>query len=250
MSPVAVLTRPVDSCADLASALKTMGFTPVVAPMTRIISGQIPENFDLSNRVLIFTSLNAVKVFSNLSPLRNNVVLSVGDQTAQAARSCGFTNVVSTGGHGEDLIAHILTHYDPAHVPPMTHVCGAHLALPLEERLGENGYDINKISIYSAEKTEALTPGLCTALGRNDPVHVLFFSARAAQNFESLVVQDGLGAELAQTLALCLSARVADALDQALWGDIFVSRKPDRTGMLDLAGFLYRRSCAKAPPPA
>lgn len=242
MRSVAILTRPLESCGDLGFDLKSMGFTPVLAPMTRIVPRQVPENCALSGRTLIFTSANAVRVFSSLCALRDNPVLTVGDQTAHVAQASGFTDVWSAQGRGADIVAHILTRYDPVHGPPMVHLCGAHLATSIESALEEKGFDIKKIEIYSAEKTKEISPEAHAVLHQDDPVHVLFFSARAAQNFQSLAVRG----ELMAARALCLSARVAAALDADLWKDILVADRPDRSGMLDLVRFSCARGRASA----
>ncbi|MCB9978895.1 MAG: uroporphyrinogen-III synthase [Rhodospirillales bacterium] len=242
MRSFVVLTRSLESCGDLDFDLNTMGFTPVLAPMTRIVPGQIPENRALSGRTLIFTSANAVRVFSSLCALRGNPVLTVGDQTAHVARARGFTDVWSAQGTGADIVAHIVARYDPVHGPPMTHLCGAHLATSIEAILEKNGFDIKKIEIYSAEKTKEILPEARAVLHQDDPVYVLFFSSRAAQNFQTLAVHG----ELVAARALCLSARVAAALDPDIWKDILVADRPDRAGMLDLVRFSCARGRASA----
>src|ERR1700761_2440428 len=94
----ALITRPQEDAADLAAALHARGIEPLVEPLLQIkpVSG---ASVDLDQvQALLFTSANGVRAFAALSDRRDLPTFTVGDKSAEAARSLGFSQIESAGG--------------------------------------------------------------------------------------------------------------------------------------------------------
>lgn len=64
---------------------------------------------DISNETgLVFTSANGVKAFARLSDARSNPVYTVGRNTADEARTAGFTRIETAAGDVDDLVEILL----------------------------------------------------------------------------------------------------------------------------------------------
>lgn len=102
------ITRAEPGAARTASRLAALGFEPVVAPLLAIgLVAVSPRDLDLALEdvaALAFTSPNGVDAFAVLaSGGRDLPVFAVGNATASAARTAGFSDVRSAGGDLGDL---------------------------------------------------------------------------------------------------------------------------------------------------
>ena len=82
-----LVTRPQPVADEFAEKLRREGYVTHIAPMMEYV-GVAADLSDLASyQALIFTSAQAVQVFSGLSTDRSQTVLAVGDTTAAAAVS-------------------------------------------------------------------------------------------------------------------------------------------------------------------
>ncbi|HRC26629.1 MAG TPA: uroporphyrinogen-III synthase [Alphaproteobacteria bacterium] len=259
--PLAILTRPAESCGDVPDVLRARGAQVLEAPMTRVNPAHIPENFRVRGRGIIFTSVQAVRFLPACVSDRDCPVFVVGEQTARAARAAGFSDIVLVAPTGQALAAALVTRYDPDRVgqvgqtsraaPPLIHLRGRDVAFPLEDHLTRQGFDIASAVVYSADLVDDFEPQTLSSMMRVEGFSALFWSARAADHFQSLTQRHGLTRVMGRSAALCLSARVAESLSADLWEQITVSARPDRAGMRALAASMMPLgSCAPRDPPA
>jgi len=110
----ALITRPAQDSAPLASELERRGVEVFLSPMLTItLAGEAMP--DLAGmQALLFTSANGVRAFARLSAERRFPVFAVGDRTATVAREEGLTAIRSADGDVEDLIALTQTQLSPA----------------------------------------------------------------------------------------------------------------------------------------
>ena len=94
----ALITRPQEDAADLAAALHARGIEPLIEPLLQI--KPVPgASIDLDQvQAVLFTSANGVRAFAALSDRRDLPAFTVGDKSAETARSVGFSQIESAGG--------------------------------------------------------------------------------------------------------------------------------------------------------
>lgn len=224
-----LLTRPYAESETLAEDIRVRGFAPFIEPMLNIILLNIIIP-DLNHyQALIFTSGNGVTSFARLNSTRTLPVLTVGDATAEAARTAGFSDVRSAGGTLEDLNALAEDmNFEPG--IPVLHVSGIHTAgdvvIP--------HVPVNRVAAYRADKVTALSEECLDCLDRDNFTAVMFYSPRAAENFAELIVRSKRTDRLATVRALCISPAVVKCLGTLPWQDVQVADTPGRGGMLAL----------------
>ena len=172
---------------------------------------------------LAFTSANGVVAFATLTPDRTRPVFTVGDATAQAARTAGFARVQSASGDLRRLADLLIAQgpgIGPLLVPGALEPAGDLPAL-LRGRV-----EARALPVYQAVETAAAVPAAFDA--------VLVHSARAARALAAL------GPFAGQT-AFALSAAAADPLGERSGLEIRLARTPDETALLAALGNPVRR---------
>ena len=201
------ITRTLPSAAAAAEAVQRAGFQCVTAPLLTVETLAMPE-LSADNLALIFTSQNGVRAFCENETRRDCAVVTVGDATAQLARSVGFKNVQSAGGTSDDiapLIARInntAAHY--------VHVSGNHVRGRVSQDLQSMGLSAERRIYYRSAPVQAM-PDIDVA-----KVDIAaFFSPLAAQTFAAI------GTKTETLNAVSISA----ATDEALGALNFKSRR-------------------------
>ena len=216
------ITRAQPGAARTAARLTALGYEPVVAPLLTIrplpeALSQAPDFATVA--ALAFTSPNGVAAFADLTPdLRDRPVFAVGDATAEAARDAGFTDARSAAGDIHAL----------ARLIAASPVQGLILAPGAREPAGDlpallPDHVIQRLPIYAAEETHAVAPPDFDA--------VLLHSPRAARALATVLTPD-----VAQRLAVCISAAAATPLSALSFTEIRTAEAPDETSMLTALG--------------
>ncbi|MBP2311343.1 uroporphyrinogen-III synthase [Azospirillum soli] len=237
--PHILVTRPAEDAEPLAAHLRAQGFDASTEPMLEIVwlDGPEPDLHDV--QALLFTSMNGVRGYARRTGRRGLPVYAVGDATAYAARTSGFTQVESASG---DVYA--LADLVRARVAPkagvLLHVAGTKLAGDLAGMLTEDGFSVRRATLYDAVPSTRLSENTGRALRTGTLDAVLFFSPRTARSFVRLVNEAGL-IDCCRTVdALCLSPAVAEAArtygDQGVtpWQDVRVAPRPEQDALLGL----------------
>lgn len=228
----ALITRPLDDAKSLAERLKQRGIEPVLAPLITIAPRK-PELPDLSKaQALLFTSANGVRSFTKASLLRTCRVLTVGDATAEAARSSGFTQVSSASGDVSSLAAMAGRLLDPK-AGTLYHVTGQTQAGDLAGELGERGFTVERLELYESHAADALPADVVEGFRQGNLELVLLYSPRTAEIFTQLVTAAGLADKMATVTAFCLSKAVADAVPLA-FAATRIALKPEQDSLLSL----------------
>lgn len=172
---------------------------------------------------LAFTSANGVAAFAALTQDRSRPVFTVGDATAQAARTAGFARVQSASGDLRRLADLLIAQgpgIGPLLVPGALEPAGDLPAL-LRGRV-----EARAMPVYQAVETAAAAPTAFDA--------VLVHSARAARALAAL------GPFAGQT-AFALSAAAADPLGERSGLEIRLARTPDEPALFAALGNPVRR---------
>jgi uroporphyrinogen-III synthase len=241
----ALITRPAADAAPLADALKARGLEVTIEPLMVIetIHGvKLPLE---GVQAVLFTSANGVRAFAELAARRDLPACCVGEATAEAARAAGFSEVGVAGGDVRDLAALVRDTLAPDK-GPLLHAAGSAVAGDLAQLLGEHGFTVRRVEVYTATPMKALSDNTVRAVAAAEFDMVLLFSPRTAAIFVRLIEEaaggpgsgkpsrEALAVGCAKMQALCLSAAVAQAGEGITWHATRIAERPDLEGMLAL----------------
>jgi uroporphyrinogen-III synthase len=217
------VTRALPEAERTAERIRALGHEAIVAPLLTIVPCAYDTNTE-GAQALLFTSSNGVRAFPDARGARDRLVLTVGDATADAARSAGFAHVHSADGDVNSLAALAKAMLDPAK-GKLIHIAGDHVAGDLGGMLRAAGFEVERRLAFASVAATALPDVFHTPLDI-----VLFHSQRAAETFAAL------GAPHADTLtAACFSPNIADAVRVVSWRRIIVSSEPREDTFLTAA---------------
>lgn len=226
IKPKLIITRPETDSLALAGKLRDCGHEVIIAPLLEIKarSGvRIPAQ---KFQAVLITSANGLRCL--VGPIDTSLpVISLGEQSAAAARLRGFSSVDIKGGN-----AHALAHYVATNLSPedgaLLYISGAVTSGNLEGRLADEGFCVTRIITYDAvglridRLRHEITPGLA----------VLLYSQRTAQLWIAEISRLKLDAIAAKIRHLCLSQQVAAALPPEF--PAMAAATPDEPGMMAL----------------
>lgn len=221
------VTRALPAALVTARRVESLGFRALIAPLLEIRSlGQ--GAIDLHGvGALAFTSANGVRAFAARSLLRDLPVFTVGDATAQVARSEGFIQVASAQGDVAALAA-LIGDAEPRPPGLVLHAGAAEPAGDLVGVLGAVGIPARRLDLYQANE---LAPDMAAWAAAQV---ALLHSPRAAN-----VLARALRHRPSPTLRLiCLSPAVgapfANLALGDLRGDLCIAEKPEEDSLLAL----------------
>lgn len=218
MTSSLLVLRPEPGASATARAARAMGLEAIVAPLftVRPLDWQLPERMP---EAVLMTSANAAQLAGPaLVSLLSLPLYAVGEATAAAARTAGFTRIVAGEGGIEEIVAraaadglgHLL------HLAGREHRAPADAPLTLERRL-----------VYAADPVDMLPEPALRALP--DAV-ALLHSPRAAALFATLV-------EPGTVRIAAISPATRDAAGEG-WRAVAVAAQPTDASLLAAAAKL------------
>jgi uroporphyrinogen-III synthase len=221
-----LVTRPADQAATTAQKLEAFGHEPVVAPVLEIAATGAfapPSAYEL----VLATSAQALASVETDSPLLRLPFACVGEKTAAAARSLGFS-LLCVSPQAEALAERLLATRAPSFA---LYLAGRERKPHLEERLRAADWRIEIVETYAARPVAAWTEDVRSALGDGQIDGVLHYSPRSAALALALI-----GSDQARRLRhFCLSPDIASVCRE--WApeeNIFTASHPDELGLLTL----------------
>ena len=136
--PTILLTRPHDSSAPLAAALRGRGYEVLVEPMLEIVPLSTPRPDGVFQAVIV-TSANALRGLAGRGGnLLDLPCFCIGSRTAKVAQAFGFTQVAHTEGDGRDLARFVVECLSPPNKERHPRACGdpspeRHIGTPVLE---------------------------------------------------------------------------------------------------------------------
>ena len=231
-----LVTRPQPDAEESAARLAALDIEAVVFPLltSRTLPTGLPEPTGFAGMAL--TSSNALRALEergDIARYRGLKVFAVGDRTAQAARECGFSSVVSAGGHFADL-AELLAHSrlnGPVFYPAAKHQSG-----DLAKSLAPYGVMVVTARIYEMIEIPALPDSLLAALAAGEIEAALFYSRRTSETFVERAANFHLPKSVKTRLAmLCLSENIAEPLIAAHFVRVRIAEFQNEEAMMALA---------------
>jgi uroporphyrinogen-III synthase len=232
-----LVTRPAPDGRHFASILRARGFACHVEPMLTVVEVDWPRSVLDGEAIVLVTSVNGARALARAgSAARGRRVFAVGWGSGRPLRAAGFDRVEHAGGTAADLLRLIRARVAPGDAP-FIHLSGTTVTVDVAEHLRRAGYRAERVVAYDARPAGRLSPLLRRHLAARRIDAATFFSARTAAVFRELALAAGVSGQLGATVALALSARIADELMPLGWREIAVAPEP---GMPAMIGALER----------
>ncbi len=232
-----VVTRPLLSSRRTAEKLRERGHEPVLLPLAAPLHDALAAEKALAQpySALAVTSAEAIRALQ-CPQHRDALLFCVGRATAGAARTAGFSRIVTAEGTGGDLARRILAHFEDSGMPehPLLYLAGYPRSPDLERALQAAGLPFRVAECYRMLPVEHDSAELHALLVENPADAVLLYSRENARRFVSLPVFRETLAALSATRILCLSRNIAETLPQPLMDRAEIAASPDEDALLKL----------------
>jgi uroporphyrinogen-III synthase len=229
-----LVTRPEPDAERTAAALRRRGHEVLISPLLRIEALADAEITLGPFAALLVTSANAAPAIAGharFAQLRELPVFAVGDRSAEAMRAAGFVDVTSAQGNVDDLAEFAAARSNPG--AALLYLAGADRSGDLGGVLSRQGFAVETAVIYRAVPTGRFLPAVAEAMVAIDGV--LHFSRRSAETYLATARAAGLDdAVLARPVHFCLSAKVAEPLQQAGLTDVRIAPAPTEAALMTL----------------
>lgn len=235
--PLVLLTRPEDRSAPLAAALNKAGADTIVWPLLTIHSSLSEHTAFPAAQAVLLTSARAAEA------MRSRIeapAYCVGGATAKAARKAGFAEVHDADGDADALAALVSQKLSPAD-GQLLYLRGRNVSRDMSTILPD--FAITEVEAYHAAPVSTAPVTVADALSARAIRVAAFFSPRTASIFcEALTTQ--MRAGLGDTVAVAISDRAGEKLNQMGFQRVVVSERPDGAAMrAAICG-----ACGIAPP--
>jgi len=224
-----LVTRPAEDGTETARLLADMGHEALLAPLLAVRIFEGPRLTLDGVQAVLATSANGVRTLAVRSDARDVPLFAVGPQTADAAMRAGFIRVRSAEGDAAALADAVCGWADPK-AGALLHAAGAESGGWLAGALAARGFQVLREILYRVEAAPHLPDAAIQALKDDAVQAALFFSPRSAEIFADRVRQAGLST--AGVLAVCISAKTADALYGLSFSEIKVAAAPNQAALL------------------
>jgi len=221
-----LITRPKGDEKAITDMLHARDFRVIHEPLTDIYLRHT-ERLAIHQALMddpdavLCTSRHAVHALALLTDLRDAFLLCVGEATADAAYSLGFTRVDVAGGTVQSMIEKIAAVYDEG--TRFLYPSGAHARVELDAVLEQMGMQCQRVIVYDALAATELSDILLAQLQRKQIDAVTFLSPRAAQIFSSLLAKADAQTTVAHMRAVCISEATANLLENQPWKAIHIA---------------------------
>jgi uroporphyrinogen-III synthase len=239
-----LVTRPHPDDETTAASLRARGFEVLRAPMLRFEPVAFHDDEDARYGAVIVTSANALRgIAPHLagSRLLKLPLFAVGEHTASAARSTGFSHVISANGDAtalRDLMLASVKSKELKKASTLLYLAGADLARDLAGELGERGFSVVTHTTYRMSPVANLPRDVCDAFAANRVEAVLHYSRRSARAFLDAARAAGVEISALAIPQCCISDGVASVLRDAGAMQVMVAASADENalfGTLDRA---------------
>lgn len=218
-----------------------MGHDPVELPLFRTVFHRQAPGRITSPSAFIVTSANALRALESAplpDPAQLRVpVFAVGAATAAAARSRGFTDVVTGPGTAAglaDLLLETIASGTLAPSPdrPLIYLAGLPRSPDLEQRLSAAPVPVTPIVLYEMQEISYSTDFLNEAILSPPPDVLLLYSANAARRALAILCPQTPTDQRFDFRVLCLSAEIQAALPDPWRARALVAAAPDEPSLL------------------
>ncbi len=227
LKKVVLILRPEPGASRFAAEAEALGFEALRDPILRYVPFAFTppalEGFD----ALVFTSAQAVRVFSAAVQGREIAVYCVGGDTARFAKELGFENVYSADGGGAELSALVRARGLRRVLYPRA----KDISFQMLTALVQHNIQCVEVIVYEAVAAETLSVEAEAKIRSGEVSYVVFFSKRTVEVFMKLTERAGLRDRIESIKPLCISPKVLNCVQTYGWGNASVAAQPDGAGM-------------------
>lgn len=234
MKPVWLITRAIEHAISTQNDVAALGCNTLIDPLLEIEPVVDILPIGATAAALIVTSRNALHGLKKLEHAQHLPLFVVGQETAMALAGAGFKKVWGIAQQSGELPALIKQHLS-ANAGGLVHVTSPHAHTEFYDPLLDAGYGIDQRIVYNAHPARDLRPETVHALEKGELTGVLFYSARTAEIFGTLVKKTEQGGRVLQLDRLCaitLSAAVAAVLESSRWNQVVVAPAPTHAALM------------------
>ncbi len=232
MKPVILITRAIEHAAATQKDVEALGASTLLDPMMDIQPITGVEPISATTSALIITSRNALVGIKALENAETLPMFIVGKETAALFKAAGFKNIAATAEQSADLPRLIKASVQP-NAGALLHITSEHAHTEFYEPLLDAGFGIDQRLVYTANAVKQFDAATLNALEQSKLAGVLFYSARTADIFNTLITAAGLQGNTKRLRAFCLSDSIAASLDKTAWKSVFVAKSPTHQAMMD-----------------
>ena len=219
--PVVWVTRSLPAANRSAKNWSCAGFNPIIFPLLEISKPLIEPNTPSKEGILVFTSGNAVRAFSERTTDRDWKVVTVGKETQRLASKFGFKSPLTANGDSRDVKNLILNDFSKHN--KIYHCSGNNLQGSLVKDLLQNGYHAERLIYYRSAPINVRP-----SININEVDYLILYSPLAAGTLNKYKLN------LSGVTVISISQATENAMG-CLEGVIHkVSEKPHELAMIDL----------------
>lgn len=224
-----LITRPRNDALALQADLEALGYSTIVEPLLTIerIDQPLPPVDEV--QAIALTSAHAASALD--AKVENIPIYTVGEATAEAARSAGCKTVRSADGNALDLADLIMKDCLPD-AGVILHPAGEVVRAGLAETLIAQGFDYRRHQSYRAIPCPRLSDELIASWSRHEIDAVLLFSPRTSVIMVRLLKKHGLESHVDSTAAICLSEETATPCRALTWRTICPAAQPNQQALI------------------
>jgi uroporphyrinogen-III synthase len=232
MKPKLLITRAIEHAIPTQRDVAALGYDPLLDPLLTIRAIPSAQAISANTSALIVTSRNALQGMGGLANAQEFPLFVVGKETATLFAAAGYTNIRGVAEQSADL-PKLIKASVPAGMGGLLHITSEHAHTEFYDVLLDAGYGVDQRFVYRADAATALQPDTVAALRENTLIGALFYSARTAEIFDTLVTAD-VQPHLLRLNAYCLSDAVAAALEKNSWKAVTIAISPTHLAMMTL----------------
>jgi len=185
-----LITQPAQEAASSARALAARGHDPIVIPLVTV-ARESPGALNLSGaQGFLATSAEAVRALADRVGVRTFPLFVDSDLTAAEARRAGFKDIHPAKDDAQDLARLVERTLKPAN-GALIYACSTNAPVNLPTMLGNMGFAVRPLPLYSVKRVETLPALLREKLANTSIDAAIFLSPDEARAFVTLVQRDG-----------------------------------------------------------
>ncbi len=225
-----LLTRPERDSQKIYRFLDKKKFRFFIAPLLEISFNKYKFDKKMNYDLVIFTSRNGILNFRH--SLRKTKVFVIGDGTFLLAKNRGFENIINIKGNLENL----KTKIEPFLKPNLRilHPTSTKFNKCLEDFFNLQRCIYNPIGCYKSKMVNSNAERFENFFNSCKDGLITLFSRRTAISFKNEILKLGYLKNAQSKKILVLSKVIAEELKDISTGEVFISKKPNEDGMIDL----------------
>jgi uroporphyrinogen-III synthase len=207
--------------------------------LLRIISVNPPAILPEKFQAFVTTSQHAVQRLSESTRDREKTLWCVGSESAEVARSLGFTTVYDGGGSACALLrtlsrAHLSSPLSSSLSSPLPflYLSGKTVRVDIPALLAEKGILAERVIVYETIEAQSFSAQTLHALATGNLEAVLFYSPVTAFLFNGLCKKARLEVCCKNVTALCLSEAIGNEIIDLPWKKTVIAQKTTTDDLL------------------